>query len=68
MLGVRQPTIKVVGRVPLGATKHGRNRFAWDGKVAGKRLPPGKYLLTYRLLRGAAVTSVSNSIPFSVTR
>jgi hypothetical protein len=68
VLGVKQPRIKVVGRVPLGATKRGRNRFAWDGKVAGKRLKPGKYLLTYRLLRGAAVTSVSNSIPFTVTR
>ena len=51
MLGVEQPKIKVVGRVPLGKAKQGRNRFRWDGKVAGKRLKPGKYLLTYRLLR-----------------
>ena len=51
MLGVKQPRIKVIGRVPLGKTKKGRNRFPWDRKVDGKRLEPGKYLLTYRLLR-----------------
>jgi len=54
--------------VPLGKTKSGRNRFRWDGKVNGKRLKPGKYLLTYRLLRKDRVTTVSNSVPFTVKR
>ena len=68
VLGVEQPKISVVGRVPLGKAKRGRNRFRWDGKVAGKRLKPGKYLLTYRLLRDEKVTTLSKSIPFTVRR
>ncbi len=68
MLGVEQPKISVVGRVPLGKAKRGRNRFRWDGKVAGKRLKPGKYLLTYRLLRDEKVTTLSKSVPFTVRR
>jgi hypothetical protein len=68
VLGVEQPRIKVVGRVPLGTAKTGRNRFNWDMRVNGKRLTAGKYLLTYRLLRGEKVTSVSTSVPFTVRR
>jgi hypothetical protein len=63
VLGVKQPRIKVVGKVPLGTAKQGRNRFALK-----KRLKPGKYLLTYRLLRGDEVTTVSESIPLTVRR
>jgi hypothetical protein len=66
ILGVKQPRIKVIGRVPLGKTKKGTNRFRWDLRVNGKRLKPGRYLLTYRLLRGGAVTTTSDSIPFRV--
>ncbi|MDA0174523.1 hypothetical protein OJ998_35820 [Solirubrobacter taibaiensis] len=68
VLGVKQPKIKVIGRVPLGTAKQGKNRFNWNMKVDGKRLKPGKYLLTYRLLRGDKVTSTSASIPFTVKR
>jgi hypothetical protein len=66
VLGVKRPRMTVVGRVPLGAVKAGRNTFRWNGRVNGKRLRPGQYLVTFRLLQGDAVTSLSDSIPFTV--
>jgi WD40-like Beta Propeller Repeat len=66
VLGVREPRIKVIGRVPLGHTRKGRNHLHWNGRVHGKRLKPGKYLLTFRLLRHGNVTATSKSIPFRV--
>ena len=45
LLGRTVPRIKQVGRVPLGATRKGRNTFRWNGKVNGKRLKRGTYLL-----------------------
>jgi hypothetical protein len=36
--------------------------------VHGKRLKPGNYLLTFRLLRHGKVTATSKSIPFRVRR
>ena len=67
LLGRTVPRIKPIGRVPLGATRKGRNSFRWNGKVNGKRLKRGTYLLTYRALRGARVVSTSGSIRFKVT-
>jgi hypothetical protein len=68
LLGRTVPRIKPVGRVPLGATRKGRNSFRWNGKVAGKRLKRGTYLLTYRALRRARIVSTSGSIRFTVTK
>jgi len=68
LLGRSVPRIKQVGRVPLGKTRKGRNRFRWNGKVEGKRLKRGTYLLTYRALRGARIVSTSGSIRFKVTK
>jgi hypothetical protein len=68
LLGRTVPRIKQVGRVPLGTTRKGRNTFRWNGKVNGKRLKRGTYLLTYRALRGARVVSTSGSIRFKVTK
>ena len=62
VLGRRIPRIRPVGRVPLGLARKGRARIRWDGRVAGKRLKPGTYLLTYRALQGDRVTTVSGSI------
>jgi len=67
LLGRTVPRIKQVGRVPLGATRKGRNSFRWDGKVDGRRLKRGTYLLTYRALRGARIVSTSGSVRFTVT-
>ena len=51
LLGRTVPRIRQIGRVPLGKTRKGRNSFRWNGKVNGKRLKRGTYLLTYRALR-----------------
>src|SRR5687768_12740628 len=68
LLGRTVPRIRQVGRVPLGATRKGRNSFRWNGKVAGKRLKRGTYLLTYRALRRTRIVSTSGSIRFKVTK
>jgi hypothetical protein len=68
LLGRSVPKIKPLGRVPLGLAVRGRNRFRWNGKVAGRRLTPGQYLLTFRALtRRGRVRSTSKSIRFRVT-
>ncbi len=66
VLGRSTARITPVGRVPLGATRKGTNRFRWDGRVNGKRLRSGTYLLTYRLLRDKRVTSTSGSLRFTI--
>jgi hypothetical protein len=66
LLGRTVPRIRQIGRVPLGATRKGRNRFRWNGKVNGKRLKRGTYLLTYRALRRTRIVSASGSIRFTV--
>ena len=68
LLGRRVPRIKRVGRVPLGKTRKGRNRFRWDGTVNGRKLKRGTYLLTFRALRRERVVSTSGSIRFKVTK
>jgi hypothetical protein len=68
LLGRSVPRIRPVGRVPLGKTRKGRNKFRWNGKVEGKRLKRGTYLLTYRALRRARIVSTSGSIRFTVNR
>jgi hypothetical protein len=66
LLGRSVPRLRVVGRVPLGRARRGRNRFRWNLKVNGKRLRPGTYLLTYRSLKGKRVTNTSDSIRIRV--
>lgn len=68
LLGRTVPRIKAVGRVPLGKTRKGLNSFRWNGKVAGKRLKPGTYLLTYRALRKGRILGTSDSVRFTVTK
>lgn len=68
LLGRTVPRIRPVGRVPLGRTRKGRNLFRWNGKVNGRKLKPGTYLLTYRALRRERVVSTSGSIRFTVTK
>jgi hypothetical protein len=69
LLGRTVPRIRSVGRVPLGKAFRGRNRFRWDGRVRGRRLRPGTYLITYRVLtRRGRVQAVSRTIRFRVAR
>jgi hypothetical protein len=68
LLGRTVPKIKPLGRVPLGLAVRGTNRFRWNGKVAGRRLTAGQYLLTFRALtQRGRVRSTSKSIRFRVT-
>jgi len=41
-----------IGRVPLGAHPRSKLGLKWDLKVAGKRLPAGRYRVTLRALDG----------------
>ena len=68
LLGRSAPRLRVVGKVPLGTAKKGRNRFRWNGKVNGKRLKRGTYLLTYRSLKGTRITNTSGSIRFKIAK
>lgn len=68
LLGRTVPRIKPIGRVPLGRTRKGRNLFRWNGKVNGRKLKPGTYLLTFRALRRERVVSTSGSVRFKVTK
>ena len=65
------PALKIrrVGRVPLGPATTRNPRFRWNGRVNGRRLAAGDYLLTFRALTaGGRVTSTSRSIRFTLTR
>ena len=42
------PTLKLVGRVPLGQHRAGHVRVKWDRRVGGRRLARGTYLVTVR--------------------
>ena len=68
LLGRTVPRIRVVGKVPLGSNRKGRNTFRWSGKVNGRRLKRGTYLLTYRALKRDRILSTSGSIRFKVNR
>ena len=68
LLGRSAPRLRVVGKVPLGAARKGRNRFRWNGKVNGRRLKRGTYLLTYRSLKGTRITNTSGSIRFKIAK
>jgi hypothetical protein len=48
-LGRRVPKLRLVGRVPFGEFEPGvTHEVVWDGKVDGKRLRHGRYLVTPR--------------------
>ena len=52
VLGKRAFKLRRVGRVPLGTFKKGKLRKRWNLRVNGKRLRPGRYLVTPRAVRG----------------
>jgi hypothetical protein len=55
VLGKRAFKLRTVGRVPLGTFKKGKLRKRWNFRVNGKRLRPGRYLVTVRAVRGPRV-------------
>jgi hypothetical protein len=50
LLGRTVPKLSIVGRVPFGHHRAGRFRAHWDRRVNGRRLRPGRYLVTVRAL------------------
>ena len=49
VLGHKAPKLRFVGRVPLGRFKEGRrHQVRWDRRVNGRKLRPGRYLVTVR--------------------
>ncbi len=54
VLGRSAPKLKLVGRVPFGRFAKGADKVKWDLKVDGKRLKPGKYLVTPRAVTAKA--------------
>ena len=59
-------------RARQGAARHREEGppqpFRWNGKVNGKRLGRGTYLLTYRSLKGTRITNTSGSIRFKIAK
>jgi hypothetical protein len=67
LLGKTVPTLRFVGRVPFGPQKAGRFRVRWDQKVNGRRLKPGRYLVTVRAVtRGGVVRELGRSFTMRV--
>jgi hypothetical protein len=48
LFGHKVPTLKNVGRVPLGHFRKGHGKVKWNLRVNGKRLKPGAYQVTPR--------------------
>jgi WD40-like Beta Propeller Repeat len=65
--GKTVPTLKPVGRVPLGVFRKGRGHAHWTGRVGGKRLKPGRYQVTVRAVNGKhVVTDLGDPQTFTV--
>jgi hypothetical protein len=55
LFGHRVPTLRMVGRVPLGQFGRGRHKVHWTLQVNGRRLKRGTYLVTPRLVTRSLV-------------
>lgn len=55
ILGRREYKLQMVGRVPLGHFNKGIHHLQWNLRVNGKRLRPGRYLVTLRALSNSGV-------------
>jgi hypothetical protein len=50
LLGRLVPTLKTIGRIPLGHFRRGRHTIHWRPAIGGHRLRPGLYQFTLRAL------------------
>ncbi len=55
ILGRRAYRLRKVGRVPLGRFTKGTHHLRWNLRVNGRRLRPGRYLVTLRALTSGGV-------------
>jgi hypothetical protein len=59
--------LRKVGRVPLGLHHKGRLRIRWNLRVDGRKLPPGRYLITLRALDSQKhVTALAKPAIFTI--
>jgi hypothetical protein len=69
LFGRTVPKLRPLGRVPLGLAKPGRNSFRWNGKVGGRKLKRGTYVITFRALTSKGrIRAISKTIRFRVTK
>jgi hypothetical protein len=69
LFGRRVARIKAVGRVPLGKATKRRPLFRWNGRVNGRRLRAGTYVLTFRALTSRGrILATSNSLQFRINK
>jgi hypothetical protein len=67
LLGKTVPRLKLVGRVPLGYHRRGRFSVRWNHRVAGRKLAPGRYLVTVRAVtRKGKVTQLGRSFKIRI--
>jgi uncharacterized delta-60 repeat protein len=57
-----------VGRVPFGPQHAGAVHIRWNLRVGGHKLPPGRYEITVRALRGTQVVALSKPIAIAIER
>jgi hypothetical protein len=55
LLGRHRFKLQKVGRIPLGQFKKGRHLIPWKLRINGRRLRPGRYLVTLRALSRSGV-------------
>jgi dipeptidyl aminopeptidase/acylaminoacyl peptidase len=48
------PTLRMIGRVPLGRFRSGSGRVRWNGRVNGRKLRRGTYQVTVRAVDASA--------------
>jgi hypothetical protein len=60
-------TLRPVGRVPFGTRRSGRLRVRWNLTVNGRRLAPGRYLVTLRAFNARRSSVVAKATPVVVT-
>jgi WD40-like Beta Propeller Repeat len=68
LLGRTVPTLKTVGRVPLGHHPRGKFAIRWDHRVGGHKLARGRYLVTLRAVaKNNTVTELGKSFTVRIS-
>ncbi|MGE0027747.1 MAG: hypothetical protein AB7O78_19895 [Thermoleophilia bacterium] len=58
--------LETVGRVPFGSHHKGALNVPWNLRVNGHRLPPGRYLITLRALKGANPVATARPVQIRI--
>jgi hypothetical protein len=63
---ISKPHTRLVGTVHFGRHRPGRLKLHWNGKVDGRRLSRGSYILLLKAYRGRKLVGVSDALPFKI--